>query len=60
MNYGVGFILRNRDTSKFRYFHASRNKPVLDEPVLVKSPAELEKLWEEVDKKDVLEWMRQH
>ena len=41
INYGFGFVLKNIETSKFRYYHASNNSLMLDAAVLSSNEAEL-------------------
>ena len=44
INYSFGFVLRNIETSEFRYYHASNNKLMLDTAVLIFNETELNEL----------------
>ena len=41
INYGFGYVLKNIDTSQFRYYHVSNNNLMLDTAMLISTETEL-------------------
>ena len=41
INYGFGYVLKNIDTSQFRYYHVSNNNLMLNTAMLISTEAEL-------------------
>ena len=54
LNMSMGFILQNRDTLEFRYFHAHANSNLFDRPVFVKNVHDLDRLMERVRDLDII------
>ena len=60
VNLLFGFILRNTETGALQYHHPSANNNlVLEQPFLVSNQADLDRLYEQVNNIDFLEWVRQ-
>lgn len=59
-NFAFGFILRNTETGTLQYHHSSANNNlVLEQPFLVSHQADLDRLCEQENNIDFLEWVRQ-
>ena len=55
-----GFILCNTETAALQYHHPSANNNlVLEQPFLISNQADLDRLYEQVNNIDFLEWIRQ-
>ena len=55
-----GFILHNTETAALQYHHPSANNNlVLEQPFLISNQADLDRLYEQVNNIDFLEWIRQ-
>ena len=60
VNFAFGFILRNTETGALQYHHPSANNNlVLEQPFLISSPDDLERLYQQIAELDYLEWVRQ-
>ena len=60
VNFSFGFILRNTETGALQYHHPSANNHlVLEQPFLISSPDDLERLYQQIAEIDFLEWVRQ-
>ena len=60
INFSFGFILRNTETGALQYHHPSANNHlVLEQPFLISSPDDLERLYQQIAEIDYLEWVRQ-
>ena len=60
VNFSFGFTLRNTETGALRYHHPSANNHlVLEQPFLISSPDDLERLYLQIAEIDYLEWVRQ-
>ena len=60
VNFSFGFILRNTETGALQYHHPSANNHlVLEQPFLISSPDDLERLYQQIAEIDYLEWVRQ-
>ena len=60
VNFAFGFILNNTETAALQYHHPSANNNlVLEQPFLVSNQDDLERLYEEVNNIDFVEWIRQ-
>ncbi|CAH3180046.1 unnamed protein product, partial [Porites lobata] len=60
VNFSFGFILRNTETGVLQYHHPSANNHlVLEQPFLISSPDDLERLYQQIAEIDFLEWVRQ-
>ena len=60
VNFAFGFILRNTETGALQYHHPSANNNlVLEQPFLDSNQADLDRLYEQVNNIDFLEWVRQ-
>ena len=60
VNFSFGFILRNTETGALQYHHPSANNNlVLEQPFLISSPDDLERLYQQIAEIDFLEWVRQ-
>ena len=60
VNFAFGFILRNTETGALQYYHPSANNNlVLEQRFLVPNQADLDRLYEQVNNIDFLEWIRQ-
>ena len=60
INLSFGFILRNTEIAALQYHHPSvNNNLVLEQPFLVSNQADLDRLYEQVNNIDFLEWVRQ-
>ena len=60
VNFAFGFILRNTETGALQYHHPSANNSlVLEQPFLVSNQYDLERLYQEINNIDFLEWVRQ-
>ena len=60
VNFAFGFILRNTETGALQYHHPSANNNlVLEQPFLISSPDDLERLYQQIAEIDYLEWVRQ-
>ena len=60
VNFAFEFILRNTETDALQYHHPSANNNlVLEQPFLVSNREDLERLYEQVNNIDFLEWVRQ-
>ena len=55
LNLALGFILKNIEDGKFRYFHAHENNTLMEQSKLVSSKADMAKLKESLKKIDVIE-----
>ena len=58
VNVAFGFILQNRTTGELKFFHPSNNTFLFDTPRLLRSPADLKNLIDDVEQEDVLEYAR--
>ena len=58
INLSYGFILRNKDTGQYRYYHFSCNccGRYLDEPRLVTNHTDFDEFLEHIRETDVLQW----
>ena len=60
VNFSFGFILRNTETGALQYHHPSANNHlVLEQPFLISSPDDSERLYQQIAEIDYLEWVRQ-
>ena len=60
VNLAFGFIRRNTETGALQYHHPSANNNlVLEQPFLISSPDDLERLYQQIAEIDYLEWVRQ-
>ena len=60
INFSFGFIPRNTETGALQYHHPSANNHlVLEQPFLISSPDDLERLYQQIAEIDFLEWVRQ-
>ncbi|CAH3027124.1 unnamed protein product, partial [Porites evermanni] len=60
VNFSFGFILRNTEAGALQYHHPSANNHlVLEQPFLISSPDDLERLYQQIAEIDFLEWVRQ-
>ena len=60
INFAFGFILRKTETGALQYHHPSANNNlVLEQPFLISSPDDLERLYQQIAEIDYLEWVRQ-
>ena len=60
VNFSFGFILRNTEAGALQYHHPSANNNlVLEQPFLISSPDDLERLYQQIAEIDYLEWVRQ-
>ena len=60
VNFAFGFILRHTETGALQYYHPSANNNlVLEQRFLVPNQADLDRLYEQVNNIDFLEWIRQ-
>jgi len=60
INFSFGFILRNTETGALQYHHPSANNHlVLEQPFLISSPDDLERLYQQIAEIDFLEWVQQ-
>ncbi|XP_031574894.1 uncharacterized protein LOC116308570 [Actinia tenebrosa] len=60
LNLSFGFILRNNETGQLQFYHASHNNSRLfEEPFLISNAQDLEKVYEQLQNLDILEWVRQ-
>ena len=55
LNLALGFILKNIEDGKFRYFYACESKTLLEQPKLVSNKDDMAKLKEILKKTDVIE-----
>ena len=55
LNLSLGFILKNIEDGKFRYFHAHQNNTLLEQSKLVSNKDDMAKLKEILKKTDVIE-----
>ena len=55
LNLALGFILKNNDNWKFRYFYAHENNTLLEQSKLVSNKNDMAKLKETLKKTDVIE-----
>ena len=55
INYGFGFVLKNIETGKFRYCHASNNLLMLDAAVLISNEAELNEFFAQIADENFLD-----
>ena len=55
LNLALGFILKNIDDGKFRYFYAHENNTLLEQSKLVSNKGDMAKLKEILKKTDVIE-----
>ncbi|CAH3138188.1 unnamed protein product [Porites lobata] len=56
INFSFGFILRNTETGALQYHHPSANNHlVLEQPFLISSPDDLERLYQQIAEIDFLE-----
>jgi hypothetical protein len=58
INFAFGFVLREVKSGTLRYFYASNNNNFLPTPVLIKRPSDLDQVYNELDKDDLLEYVR--
>ncbi|XP_071491915.1 uncharacterized protein [Diadema antillarum] len=58
INASYGFVLCNNETNECRYFYASRNTKVLNEPALVTNKSSFQEFLDTFLKEDVLEYAR--
>ncbi|XP_071476144.1 uncharacterized protein [Diadema antillarum] len=58
INASYGFVLCNNETNECRYFYASRNTKVLNEPALVTDKSSFQEFLDTFLKEDVLEYAR--
>ena len=58
INLSYGFVLRNKVTGKYKYYHSSCNccRRYLDEPSLVTSRSDFDEFLERIQHSDVLQW----
>ena len=58
INLSYGFILRNKDTGRYRYYHASCNccGRYLDKPSLITNRSDFDEFLEHIRETDVLQW----
>ena len=58
LNISYGFILRNRTSGRYRYYHSSCNccGRYLDEPSLITNADTFENFLERINKPDILKW----
>ena len=60
VNFALGFILRNTETGALQYHHPSANNNlVLEQPFLVSNQDDLDRLYQDINNIDFLEWVRQ-
>ena len=60
VNFAFGFILRNTETGALQYHHPSANNNLmLEQPFLISNGENLDRLYEQVNNIDFLEWIRQ-
>ena len=60
VNFLFGFILRNTETAALQYHHPSANNNlVMEQPFFISNQDDLERLYEQVNNIDFLEWIRQ-
>ena len=60
VNFAFGFIPRNTETGALQYHHPSANNNlVLEQPFLVSNQDDLDRLYQEINNIDFLEWVRQ-
>ena len=55
INYGFGFVLRNIETGKFRFYRASNNSLMLDTAVMISNEAELNEFLAKIADKSFLD-----
>ena len=58
INVAFGFILRNRITDDLRFYHPSNNTMLLKLPKLIDDQNDINKLIEEMEDDDILEYVR--
>ena len=58
INVAFGFILKNRTTEEWKFFHPSNNTMLFQTPRLLASPNDYRKLIEEVEQEDAFEYAR--
>ena len=58
INLSYGFILRNKNTGRYRYYHASCNwcGRYLDTPILITNSKDFDEFLERIRETDVLQW----
>lgn len=58
INVAFGFILRNRHTDEFRFFHPSNNTMLLKIPRLIETVEDLNKLKQDMENDDIFDYIR--
>ncbi|XP_071476573.1 uncharacterized protein [Diadema antillarum] len=58
INASYGFVLCNNETNECRYYYASRNNRLFNEPALISDETSFQKFLDEFLKEDVLEYAR--
>ena len=59
VNFSFGFILRNSETLALQYHPSANNNLVLEQRFLVSNTQDLDRLYEQVNNIDFLEWVQQ-